>query len=330
VILQSLEELESDLKKELRPVYLVLGPEIYQCRSAIALLKKYALSPDSAAFDFSEFYAGEASVDEIMEAGGTYPMLSRRRLVQVADVENLKESDQGFLLDSLAGLSKRSVLILLAEDLDHRKKFYKTLREKHCVAEFPKLKGIALERWADAFLRKQGYRCSSPTIKRIVELAGSDLQTLSSELEKLMLSSGNEKDIPKTAVEELVRASRQHGIFELIDAIGQRDRAAALRSLASLLSMGEHPLMIVTMMARHCRQILIAKESLLQGISSREIASAAQIPSFMVDKFLSQARAFDPASVQETYIRLAEIDRRLKSTSLDGRVMLESLICNLV
>jgi DNA polymerase III subunit delta len=145
-----------------------------------------------------------------------------------------------------------------------------------------------------------------------------------------MLSSGNEKNIPKTAVEDLVRSSRQHGIFELINAIGQRDRGCALRSLANLLSMGEHPLLIVTMMARHCRQILIAKEGLLQGSNPREIASTAQIPSFILDQFLRQARAFDAASVQEMYVRLAGIDRRLKSTSLDGRVMLESLICALV
>jgi DNA polymerase III subunit delta len=328
--LQDLEKLEGDLKKELRPVYLVIGPEIYQCRSAITLLKKYALSPDSAAFDYTELTAGEASVDEIMEAGGTFPMMSKRRLVLVTDVEQLKESDQGKLLDSLANLSKRSTLVLFAEDLDRRKKFYTTLRDKHCVAEFRKLKGIALERWADAFIRKQGYRISSSTIKRIVELAGSDLQTLASELEKLMLSSGKEKDISNSIVDDLVRASRQHGIFELINAIGQRDRAGALRSLGNLLSMGEYPLVIVTMMARHCRQILIAKEGLLQGSNAQDIARTAQIPSFILEQFLRQARAIDAASVQEMYIRLAGIDKRLKSTSLDGRIMLESLICALV
>jgi DNA polymerase III subunit delta len=330
VILQNLEELESDLKKQLRPVYLVLGPEIYLCRSAIALLKKNALSPDSAAFDYSEFYAGEASVAEIMESASTFPMVSKRRLVLVTDAEKLKESDQAELIDSLANVSKRSLLILQAEEVDHRKKFYKTLREKHCVAEFPKLKGMALEHWAESFIRKQGYRISSALIKRIVELVGSDLQTLSSELEKLILSSGKEKDISNTAVEDLVRSSRQHGIFELINAIGQRDRVGALRSLANLLGMGEHPLVIVTMMARHCRQILIAKDGLLQGNNTQEIASAAQIPPFILEQFLRQARAIDADSVQKMYIRLAEIDKHLKSTSLDERIMLESLICALV
>jgi DNA polymerase III subunit delta len=257
-------------------------------------------------------------------------MVSKRRLVLVTDAANLTESDQNECIDSLGNLSKRSTLVLSAEELDHRKKFYKTLRERHCVSEFAKLKGIALEKWAESFIRKQGYRISSPAVRKLVELAGSDLQTLASELEKLMISSGNEKDISGTSIEDLIRASRQHGIFELIQSLGQRDRAGALRSLASLLNMGEHPLAIVAMMARHCRQILIAKEGLAQGNRTQEIASAAQIPPFILEQFLRQARAVDADSIQKMYVRLASIDKRLKSTSLDGRIMLESLICALV
>ena len=63
MILQSLEELEIKLgNEELRPVYLILGPEQYQCRLAINLIRSKAISPGSEAFDYSEFAAGEASV----------------------------------------------------------------------------------------------------------------------------------------------------------------------------------------------------------------------------------------------------------------------------
>ena len=160
-----------------------------------------------------------------------------------------------------------------------------------------------------------------------MELAGSDLQTLAGELDKLLLYAWNEKNITDSAIEDLLSTSRQQSIFELIGTMGRRDRNGALRSLANLLSMGEHPLVVVTMMARHCRQVLIAKDGLSQGMNPREIGSAAQIPSFLLDQFLRQARAADLAIVRKMCIRLAEIDRRLKSTSADGRMLLESLIC---
>jgi DNA polymerase-3 subunit delta len=145
-----------------------------------------------------------------------------------------------------------------------------------------------------------------------------------------MLYSGEEKTISNAAIESLVRASRQHGIFELIGSVGQHDRNGALRSLANLLGMGEHPLVVVTMLARHCRQILIAKDCIQQGKNSRETAALAQIPFFILEQFLRQARSTETSSIQEMYLRLAAIDKQLKSSSLDGRILLESLICALV
>ena len=145
-----------------------------------------------------------------------------------------------------------------------------------------------------------------------------------------MLPAGKEKNIPNSTIDELVRTSRQHGIFELIGAVGRQDRKAALKSLANLLSMGEPPLRVVAMMARHCRQVLIAKESILQGRNAREIAGIAQIPPFILDQFLRQARAVDFSTMQEMYVRLADIDRKLKSSAGDARMLLEHLICALI
>jgi DNA polymerase III subunit delta len=331
LILQSLEELESDLRNHgVRPIYLILGPEIYLCHWAINTLKSKALTPESLAFDYSDFSAGEVSVDQIIEAANIFPMMSRKRMVLISEAEKLKDAEQESLLNALDTISPRSMLVLFAEDLDHRKKFYKVLRDKYCVAEFPKLKDAALEKWAASFIQQQGYRSSPAAIRKITELAGSDLQTMVGELEKLVLFAGKDKSIPDSAVEDLISASREQSIFELINAVGRRDRNGALRSLANLLSMGEYPLVIVTMLARHCRQVLIAKDCLNRGISVREIGSAAQIPPFLLDQFLRQARAVDSITIQNMFIRLAETDRKLKSTSADGRLLLESLICTYV
>ena len=196
MILQSLQELERDLKaNDLRQVYLILGPEQYQCRSALDLLKNKAFQAESSAFDYSEFKAGEASMDEIIESANTFPMLAKRRVVILNGADELKEAEQDQLLDSVTNLSRRGLLILVAEELDRRKRFYKTLRERCCVAEFPKLKAFELEQWAEAFVRSRGYTLSLGGVKKIVELAGSDLQSLASELEKLLLYSGSQKNI---------------------------------------------------------------------------------------------------------------------------------------
>jgi DNA polymerase-3 subunit delta len=328
LIIQNLEEFENDLRlNSSRPVYFFLGPETFLCQQAVNMLKAAVLSPESMGFDYAEFSGEDGIINEAIEACNTYPMLSRKRVVLITGTDKLPDADLDAALQALASLPKKSTMVFLAESFDHRKRFYRVLRDDFCVVEFPKLKGYALERWAAAFVRRQGYQCSPGAIKKLVELAGSDLQMVSAELDKLLLYAGKDKNIPDTAVETLISGSRQQGIFELIDALGIRDRNGALRSLANLVGMGEHPLVVVTMMARHCRQILIAKEYMARRVDAREISSVAQIPHFMLDKFLSQARDVNMDTVREMHVRLAEIDRKLKSTSADGRLLLEHLIC---
>lgn len=328
--IQSLDELEDCLRNAEMRVCLLLGPELYQCQLALDLIKRTVLAEGAFPFDFSEFSGAEDSVNQILESANTFPMMSPKRLVLVREANDLLETGQDRLVDSFNGLPQRCLLVFFAKEFDRRKKFYRVLQDKHCVAEFAKLKGTALERWGASFLRRQGYRMSDSAIKKMVALAGSDLQMLAAEIEKLLLYAGNEKDIPDSAVDKLIGASRQQGIFELIDAIGGGNRNEALRSLANLLGMGEHPLYVVTMMARYCRQVLIAKDCLAKGIPPREIAGAAQIPPFLLDKFLRDARAADATRIQSMHLRLAEIDRSLKSSASNGQILLERLVCDLV
>jgi DNA polymerase-3 subunit delta len=331
LILQALDELEGDLRNNgLRSIYVILGPEVYQSRQALELLKSKILSPDSIPFDYSEFSGTEAAASRITEAAGTFPMMGKRRLVLVAESDRLKDEEQEKLIDSLKDISPRSTLILVAEDLDRRKRFYKALHESGCVVEFRRLKGLALERWAESFVRRACYRLSADGLKQVIELAGADLQSLAMELEKLFLYAGKEKSIPDSAIADMVSGSRQHGIFDLVDAVGSRDRNGALRLLANLVETGEDPLGIVAMLARHCRQVLIAKECILQGSNALDTARATQTSPYFVDKLLRQSRSADASVIRQMYIRLAEIDRRLKTSGGDGRILLEKLLCALV
>jgi DNA polymerase III subunit delta len=322
--------LEQELGRgRLSPAYLILGPEEYLAQQAVETLRRHIVSPDLAAFNESEFDAAESPIVEIIGAARTLPMMSPRRVVVVKDLQSLPEAERGPLLEYLSAPAERCVLILTAIDLDRRTAFFRKLKERTQVLEYARLNGAALERWAANHMRSCGYTAAPGALKRLLETVGADLQMLVNELEKLALYAGKSRAITEEAIDELAGASRQRGIFELTDALGRRDSRAALRVLASLLNSGESPLMIVTMMARHYRQILIVKEMLGSRRKPSEISEAAQVPGFLFEEFVRQARSIDMETARAMYVKLAETDRRFKSTSADNRMVLESLICAL-
>jgi DNA polymerase-3 subunit delta len=323
-----------DLDKELdsgivHPVYLLYGPEEYLIRQALSQLKKRVLNPETLAFNFAAFSGASASVGNILQALGTLPLLSSYRLVLVEQVQDMTAEDRSTLVSYLNQPHPSSSLVLVASDLDRRTGFYRSLKEKACVVDFPRLKGYGLARWAEHYVKSGGFRITSATLKRVIELVGSDLQALASEFDKLMLYSRGEDTISDEAVDNLVHKSRQHGIFELTDAVGRQDLPAALKTTGNLIESGEPPLVIVTMLARHMRQVLMAKELLDQGRKLNDISRRAKIPGFLMEEFVRQTRRFDPALARKMYHQLAKADLRLKSSGTQPRLVLESLIYSL-
>jgi DNA polymerase III subunit delta len=324
----TLSELEKELGRGvLRPVYLLLGPEEFLRKCALQALRSTALKADAFALNYSELSAKSDPVQDVLAAANTLPMMSEKRVVVLSDLGSL--SDQQALAAYLQSSNSKTVLILIAEELDRRTSFYKFVRDQTCVVEVSKLKGPALMRWAEDCVRSRGYRISSASLARLVDVAGTDLLTLANEIEKILIYGGEHKVIEDSSIDLLVRGCREHSIFELTDAVGKRDRKRALKLLGDLLDLGESPILVVNMLARHLRQLLIAKELQSQGCSAGEIASAAQVPGFILNDFLLQARGMDSAAAERIYLQLADADRRFKSSGTNERVYLERLLYSL-
>jgi DNA polymerase-3 subunit delta len=310
-------------------VYLLLGPELYLRNQAVGLLKQ-VIPREALAFNYAEFDAKSAAANQIVEAANTFPMMSRLRLVIVNDVNSLLETEQDALIAYLGGPSARTILVLVASDLDKRTVFFRRLCEGSCVLEFPQLKDFALKNWAGEYIRRQGRRISPAALGRLMDLAGSDMLSLVNEVEKLLLYSPDSKEISESAIEQLVPSSRLHKLYELTDAIGRKDRPNAIRLIANILESGEPALRVSATFANHFRQVLIARELLDSGqVDTRAIAAAALVNPRWVENLIRTARLIDSRTAREMCLRTAEIDRRLKSSGGDPKLILESLVHSL-
>ncbi len=326
----TLEILKEQLKDgDLRPVYLLLGPEVFLRDRAAKMIRKAVVPAEALGFDYAEFQGTTASMSQVIKAANTFPMLSKTRLVMVTDINAAPADEHEPLLEYLERPARRGVLVLVAEDLDKRTVLAKRLLEKAWVIEFPLLRDYALKAWANEYIRYSGCQISPGALDRLIALSGSELMPLANEIDKLILYVGDAKTIPDSVVNELLVASHQNKLYELTDAIGRKDRKEALRLLTNILESGEPPLVVLSALARHFRQVLIAREALDSGLDARTAAASAQADPRWADRLARTARSVDPANARLMCLRSAEADRRIKSTGLDEKLILESLIHSL-
>jgi DNA polymerase-3 subunit delta len=118
-------------------------------------------------------------------------------------------------------------------------------------------------------------------------------------------------------------------IFNLTDCLAGKDRVSALDALQCLLEQGEHPLKILAMIARHYRLMVRAKEMVQKGSSATDAGKRVGINDFHLKGFVKQVQAFSLDQVQDYFTLLFQSDRKLKSSRINEKIILEDMIARL-
>src|SRR6185503_14099174 len=174
------------LRESVRPLYLLLGPEIYLRRVAAQSITEAALSRTLLReFNESAFSLLSDSVQAAVAAADQLPMMSDMRVIRIRDFARLREADEDVLIRYLNNPSPSTVMIFTADELDKRKKSTKVLLDVCTVVEFAPLKDAEAKSWAKTRLKELKVTADDQVLSEIIRLVGTDVQTLVNELDKL-------------------------------------------------------------------------------------------------------------------------------------------------
>lgn len=194
---------------------------------------------------------------------------------------------------------------------------------------FPRPKEKDLAAWIQKRVTGAGGRISSDAAGLLAELIGLDLRLLDQEIDKLLTYVGGERPVSAEDVRALVSRAREEKVFALVDCVGRRETARALQLLHYLLEQGEHPLQILTMLARQVRILIQVSELRKQGLVPPEIAVKLGLAPWMADKFIDQAKRFDMAQLEAAYQRLVDTDWAIKTGKMEEMLALDLLVVGL-
>ncbi len=324
------QHLERSLKEgNVRPLYLLIGPETYLRDEAARTIADEALRETLLReFNESRFSLASGNVREAIAAAEQLPMMSAKRVVRITDFGKLREPDEDVLIRYLKRPAESSVVIFVAEDLDRRKKWTNELLDKCAVVEFPAVKDGEARAWAKELLRRLKVSADERVLGEIITLVGTDIQTLSSELEKLASAAIEIGRITSEMVDDLVGRSRELSNFALGDQLISRNRKRAMETLHRLLDDGAEPVMLIGLIAGNYHRLAIAKDLLTRG-KRDEIFRVVRMPSFKQQEFVDTLQRSDASSIARGIERIAAADLAIKTSQATPRLQLEMLVCEL-
>jgi DNA polymerase-3 subunit delta len=240
------------------------------------------------------------------------------------------ESRAGFekrLAEYIPQVPDSSVLIALVDEvLDTNNPLLKAAGEHGTVIQSSLPRGAALESWIMKRAKSLGVTITRDAATLLANFIGNQIRLLANELDKLATYVGDSGTISIAEVRKLSAQVQEARIFDLTDALAQRNQKQALTILHDLLADGEPPLKLISTITSQVRSLLLVKELSQKGMHSSQIASTIGIAPFVADKAARQVRKFTPAQLEGAYRQLLATDAALKRSRMTPEMALDLLV----
>ena len=211
--------------RKFSPIYILMGEESYYIDKISEYIAENILKPEEKDFNQNIVFGADISAAQIVDLAKGFPMMSEYRVLIVKESQNLKNTEQ--LEKYFKNPAKSTILVFCHKNgtIDKRKKIIPSALEGGAVIfESKKLYDRELPGFIESYLKNHRATIDAKTAQVIAEHVGSDLNRLTSELDKVLISlSDSDRRVTADVVENEIGVSKEFNTFELRNAIVKRD-----------------------------------------------------------------------------------------------------------
>lgn len=311
-------------KKELRRVYLIYGEEKYLVRNIKNKLI-HGIVAEGDTMNFTRYQGKDFTVREVIASADTLPFFADYRVVLIEDSGFMKSANDE-MAEYIAHIPESTVMIFVESEVDKRNKIYKQVKNAGYICECTRMKNAELVKWVLVRLNKENKKITRENMNYFLEKVGDDMDNITGELDKLLgYTYGREvierEDIDKVCISEITGK-----IFEMVDAIGNKNQQKALDLYYDLIAVREAPMKILYMLTRQFHIMLSLKEMTAMGKSAAEMAKNMGVQNFIVNKTLGQCRNFSVQTIRKAIDDCLKMEEAVKMGNMNEKMAVEMVI----
>lgn len=314
-------------KGKLSTVYHFTGEEDFLKREALEKLISLLIEPSLKSFNLDFLQARGVKAEEIINLCATLPFGSKKRMVVVYESQKLHPVQKDELLKYLPQVPQTTCLVLLSNAVDHRLKFYQSLKKLAAEVEFSVLGPEEISDWIKGRVKAYGKKITPDGIAFLLEAVGNNLYELANELEKLSLYVKDRELINLEDAETVVGYTKAENISQLAQAIVEKNLGLALKILKDLSLSKERETSINYKLGDYFLKMYQVKASQDQNIYN--LAHTLKIYSNYIVEYQNQAKNFGLDQLEKGLALLYQADSDLKSGKMPEKFLLELLVYEL-
>ncbi len=316
-----MQKITEELKNNtLSHFHLIYGEERYMVRYYKNILVEKLSAPGDE-MNCTYFQGNDIKESAIADVGQILPFLAPNRLLIVQDSGFFKRA--GEMADYLAEFPDSTYVVFVEREVDKRNRLFKWVDKNGCVTECQVQSEPMLKKWIAGYLKRAGKSIEAPAVEFLIERVGTDMEVLSSEMDKLISYTGERMEIKRADVGDICSGSAVSKIFDMIDAVALGQKERALQLYGDLLENKEPPMSILYLFTRHINILLQMKELSAEGKNKNEIAKKIGIPPFAVPKYGRQAALFKRNRLFKMLSDRADFEENFKNGKIGDQLAVE-------
>ena len=330
----AIQDIEKQLKqKKILPVYYLFGEDSYSVDITFEAIEKAAQPFITSDFDKEVLYGENQSFTNIIGLASTFPFGSEKKLIIVKQAEKLKDKkEKKEIVSYFESPAEFTVLVFLHEGTitNATSEPYKTLASEGYLFEAKELKGKSLIDWLISTVEKSGKTISYDNAQLLTDISGENRNTLESQLEKIFIYVGDNKDITIESIRGLSTSLKQYTIFDLQNAIGKKNKSAALKVVFNLLKNGMEPIQVIAMLNKYFTSLARLNELTTSNTNEFQVARIMGTHPFYLKDYYNARKMYSDKHLTAAFSALLKADLSIKTTSLDDYTLLSVLIAEII
>ncbi len=267
------------------PGFFLICGESLLVRQAFNTLVAFLLKGHNRDFCLEIQDGKTISMGDIVEQVTTFSFMSPRKVIAVKNAPLFSPGSTASEIsyaptdmELLTGLIEKGIpdthtLVMTSSSLDKRKKIFKTIQSHGSIIDCMVSTGVrkedldeqraVLQEISRKMLAAAQKTMDANAFHALVEQTGFAPETFARNIEKLVTYSGAHPVIRLTDIQAVVIRDKKDPVFNLTNAVQERDAARAMTVLCSLFQEGFHPLQILRSLENQVRKLLLVKSFIL-------------------------------------------------------------------
>ena len=263
------------------PNLMLIHGEQYLLKQALDRISLFLLGSNHDKFAMEILEGGSVTMGEIIEQVSTFSFFLSRKVILVKNIplfqSKTKPNEIVFSQQELdhfmdfieKGIPEDHYLILTNNLVDKRKKIFKEIKEKALIIDCKVASGsrkadideqrAVFQTIARQVLSKAGKNLEPRAFISLVDLTGFDLELFSRNLEKLIVYAGKNPNITNADVNRVINRDKTDPIFNLTNALMEKNTENTLFYFNSLLNKGFHILQLLRSLENQVRKLILVK-----------------------------------------------------------------------